>query len=177
MANGRPMRHIHLVPIMWNDRDPLARFPRSKPYNGDAGGTSRPNRDSFADEPAPPRFARNIDGRLGCSSGSRTPGEPHVKTAASHRGPWTRGPRAEYPPDKRYDLRMSSTNIVVTDKIEPPEQKIEPPVQGGTMIVRILRTGLDSQVERNDRVAVEAPLEYLLHHPALGLEPVSFGTT
>jgi len=45
------------------------------------------------------------------------------------------------------------------------------------MIVRILRTGPDSQVERNDRVAVEAPLEYLLHHPALGLEPVSFGTT
>src|SRR6267142_4586784 len=45
------------------------------------------------------------------------------------------------------------------------------------MIVRILRTGLDSQVERNDRVAVEAPLEYMLHHPALGLEPVSFGTT
>ena len=72
---------------------------------------------------------------------------------------------------------MSSTNIVVPDKIEPPEQKIEPPVQGGTMIVRILRTGLDSQVERNDRVAVEAPLEYMLHHPALGLEPVSFGTT
>ena len=47
MANGRPMRHSHLVPIMWNDRDPLARFPRSKPYNGDAGGTSRPNLDSY----------------------------------------------------------------------------------------------------------------------------------
>jgi FdhD protein len=72
---------------------------------------------------------------------------------------------------------MSSTNIVVSDKIEPPQQKIEPPVQSGTMMVRILRTGLDSQVERNDRVAVEAPLEYMLHHPALGLEPVSFGTT
>lgn len=54
---------------------------------------------------------------------------------------------------------------------------IEPPVAGGTMMVRIVRTGLESQVERNDRVAVEAPLEYLLHHPALGLEPVSFGTT
>jgi FdhD protein len=54
---------------------------------------------------------------------------------------------------------------------------IEPPAQSGTLIVRILRTGLDSQVEKNDRVAVEAPLEYLLHHPALGLEPVSFGTT
>ena len=65
---------------------------------------------------------------------------------------------------------MSTPKIAALDKIEPP-------VQSGTMIVRILRTGLDSQVERNDRVAVEAPLEYLLHHPALGLEPVSFGTT
>jgi FdhD protein len=44
-------------------------------------------------------------------------------------------------------------------------------------MVRILRTGLETQVERYDRVAVEAPLEFLLHHPALGLEPVSFGTT
>jgi FdhD protein len=26
-------------------------------------------------------------------------------------------------------------------------------------------------------VAVEAPLEFLLHHPALGMEPMSFGTT
>jgi FdhD protein len=65
---------------------------------------------------------------------------------------------------------MSTPKVAALDKIEPP-------AQSGTMIVRILRTGLDSQVERNDRVAVEAPLEYLLHHPALGLEPVSFGTT
>jgi FdhD protein len=63
-----------------------------------------------------------------------------------------------------------------TPKVAAPGG-IEPPAQSGTMIVRILRTGLDSQVERTDRVAVEAPLEYLLHHPALGLEPVSFGTT
>jgi FdhD protein len=63
-----------------------------------------------------------------------------------------------------------------TPKVAAPGE-IEPPAQSGTMIVRILRTGLDSQVERTDRVAVEAPLEYLLHHPALGLEPVSFGTT
>jgi FdhD protein len=63
-----------------------------------------------------------------------------------------------------------------TPKVAAPDE-IESPAQSGTMIVRILRTGLDSQVERNDRVAVEAPLEYLLHHPALGLEPVSFGTT
>src|SRR5450631_964874 len=65
---------------------------------------------------------------------------------------------------------MSSTKVVAPDNIEPP-------AQSGTMIVRILRTGLESQVEKNDRVAVEAPLEYMLHHPALGLEPVSFGTT
>jgi FdhD protein len=65
---------------------------------------------------------------------------------------------------------------MTTPEVAVPKE-IEPPVQSGTMAVKILRTGLDSQVERNDRVAVEAPLEYLLHHPALGLEPVSFGTT
>ena len=53
----------------------------------------------------------------------------------------------------------------------------EPPVAAGTMKVRIVRAGLDSHLEKEDRVAVEAPLEYMLHHPALGLEPVSFGTT
>jgi FdhD protein len=51
------------------------------------------------------------------------------------------------------------------------------PVAGGTMKVDIVRAGLDSHVDKEDRVAVEAPLEYMLHHPALGLEPVSFGTT
>jgi FdhD protein len=50
-------------------------------------------------------------------------------------------------------------------------------VAGGTMKVRILRTGAGPQIQQEDRVAVEAPLEYLLHHPALGSEPVSFGTT
>jgi FdhD protein len=45
------------------------------------------------------------------------------------------------------------------------------------MSVRILRVDPDSHLEKEDRVAVEAPLEYMLHHPALGLEPVSFGTT
>ena len=47
----------------------------------------------------------------------------------------------------------------------------------GTMKVHITRASLDSHVDKEDRVAVEAPLEYMLHHPALGLEPVSFGTT
>jgi len=54
---------------------------------------------------------------------------------------------------------------------------VEPPVAGGTMKVNIVRAGLDSHLDKEDRVAVEAPLEYMLHHPALGLEPVSFGTT
>jgi FdhD protein len=63
-----------------------------------------------------------------------------------------------------------------TPKVAAPDE-IERPAQSGTTIVRILRREPGSQIERNDRVAVEAPLEYLLHHPALGIEPVSFGTT
>jgi FdhD protein len=59
----------------------------------------------------------------------------------------------------------------------PASATRDAPVSSGTMKVRILRTGLEPQVEREDRVAVEAPLEYMLHHPALGVEPVSFGTT
>lgn len=51
------------------------------------------------------------------------------------------------------------------------------PVQSGTLNLRVLRAGLDSQVEKDDRVAVEAPLEFQLHHPALGMEPVSYGAT
>lgn len=43
--------------------------------------------------------------------------------------------------------------------------------------MRIQRAALDASVERDDRVAVEAPLEFQLHHPALGAEPASFGTT
>ncbi len=48
---------------------------------------------------------------------------------------------------------------------------------GGTLKVRIVRASPGSHLEKEDRVAVEAPLEYMLHHPALGIEPVSFGTT
>ena len=43
--------------------------------------------------------------------------------------------------------------------------------------MQLRRLSLDGQFEKSDRVAVEAPLEFQLHHPALGLEPVSFGTT
>ena len=52
-----------------------------------------------------------------------------------------------------------------------------PPAASGTQNVRIQRLSLDDHVEKDDRVAVEAPLEFQIHHPALGLEPVSFGTT
>jgi FdhD protein len=64
---------------------------------------------------------------------------------------------------------------VSTAEFITPGQEL--PVAGGTMKVNIIRAALDSHVEKEDRVAVEAPLEYMLHHPALGLEPVSFGTT
>jgi FdhD protein len=47
----------------------------------------------------------------------------------------------------------------------------------GTLTVRILRSTADRQTPLEDRVAVEAPLEFLLHHPSLGPEPLSFGTT
>ncbi len=59
--------------------------------------------------------------------------------------------------------------------IEPAE--IDAPAPSGTMNVRVLRAGLESRFEKDDRVAVEGPLEYLLQHPLLGLEPISFGTT
>src|SRR3981189_2094744 len=56
-------------------------------------------------------------------------------------------------------------------------QDSEPRAASGTLNVRILRSSANSQAARDDRVAVEAPLEFLLHHPALGPEPMSFGTT
>src|ERR1700687_4555334 len=48
---------------------------------------------------------------------------------------------------------------------------------GGTLKVRVLRAALDSSVEKDDRGACEARLDFHLHHPALGAEPASFGTT
>src|SRR5271156_3746095 len=47
----------------------------------------------------------------------------------------------------------------------------------GTLSVRVLRLKPDARTEQDDRVAVEAPLEFQLHHPGFGPEPVSFGTT
>jgi FdhD protein len=58
-----------------------------------------------------------------------------------------------------------------------PAPPPEPQAASGTLRVRVLRAGLDSRVDQDDRVAVEAPLEFLLHHPALGSEPASFGAT
>ena len=52
-----------------------------------------------------------------------------------------------------------------------------PHAEGGILTVQVLRSSADAQVAADDRVAVEAPLEFQLHHPALGPEPVSFGTT
>ncbi|MEP6548226.1 MAG: formate dehydrogenase accessory sulfurtransferase FdhD [Gammaproteobacteria bacterium] len=60
------------------------------------------------------------------------------------------------------------------DKVLPESTPAAP---SGTLNVRIQRATLDSRVSQEDRVAVEAPLEFLLHHPALGLDPLSFGTT
>jgi FdhD protein len=69
---------------------------------------------------------------------------------------------------------MSTAEFIAPGQQTPGQ---EAPVAGGTLKVRIVRAGLESHLEKEDRVAVEAPLEYMLHHPALGLEPVSFGTT
>ena len=47
----------------------------------------------------------------------------------------------------------------------------------GTLTVKVLRAGPGLHTPVDDRVAVEAPLEFQLHHPTFGVEPVSFGTT
>ncbi|HTT06971.1 MAG TPA: formate dehydrogenase accessory sulfurtransferase FdhD [Steroidobacteraceae bacterium] len=64
---------------------------------------------------------------------------------------------------------------MVTVVVPDPAEEASAP--SGTMNVRVLRAGIDSRSERDDRVAVEAPLEYMLQHPMLGPEPISFGTT
>jgi FdhD protein len=53
----------------------------------------------------------------------------------------------------------------------------DPQIAAGTLKVRVVRASLHQRVEQDDRVAVEAPLEFQLHHPAFGPEAVSFGTT
>ncbi len=51
------------------------------------------------------------------------------------------------------------------------------PVLAGTLGLPIWRVGPEGCTVQDDPVAVEAPLEFLVHHPAWGTEPVSFGTT
>jgi FdhD protein len=55
--------------------------------------------------------------------------------------------------------------------------EVDAAAPSGTMNVRVLRAGLENRFEKDDRVAVEGPLEYMLQHPMLGHEPISFGTT
>ena len=52
-----------------------------------------------------------------------------------------------------------------------------PTATAGTVAVRIVRARAGDRAERDDRIVVEAPLEFQLHHPALGGEAVSFGGT
>jgi len=65
---------------------------------------------------------------------------------------------------------------------KPPGISAKPTISG-TLGVRILRLGLEpgavgqERCDLDDQVAVEAPLEIQLHHPAFGGETVSFGTT
>ncbi len=47
----------------------------------------------------------------------------------------------------------------------------------GNLAVRVVRFKGMGQTTVDDQLAVEAPLEILLHHPALGPEPASFGAT
>jgi FdhD protein len=71
--------------------------------------------------------------------------------------------------------------MATADKAFPAKSTPQPaaatPAAAGTLNVRILRSSVDAQTAEDDRVAVEAPLEFLLHHASLGPEPLSFGTT
>ena len=62
-----------------------------------------------------------------------------------------------------------------TAKASPAESAR--PAAAGTLSVGIERWSGRGASAAEDRVAVEAPLEYFLHHPALGFDAVSFGTT
>jgi FdhD protein len=60
---------------------------------------------------------------------------------------------------------------------KPHSPDAAPPAASGTLNVHVVRASPGGRSERLDRVAVEAPLEFQLHHPVLGPEPASFGTT
>lgn len=61
--------------------------------------------------------------------------------------------------------------------VDVPETSSAAAEESGTLEVGIVRASYGQRLARTDRVAVEAPLEFQLHHPSLGPEPVSFGTT
>jgi FdhD protein len=70
---------------------------------------------------------------------------------------------------RRYHGVMAEDLVAAGEADAPPSS--------GTMSVRVLRVGPKGRSEQADRVAVEGPLEYMLEHPMLGHEPISFGTT
>jgi FdhD protein len=74
---------------------------------------------------------------------------------------------------KTEPVKHSPVSTADVQKVMPSRAK----VAAGTLAVRVLRATLDARAEQDDRVAVEAPLEFQLHHPVLGPEPMSFGTT
>ena len=64
----------------------------------------------------------------------------------------------------------------MTGKLNDRTDAAAPP-RGGVLSVPIDRFTPERRTAGTDRVAVEAPLEVLLHHPAFGQEPASFGAT
>jgi len=71
----------------------------------------------------------------------------------------------------------TSEKLMSHSDLAETSRDMESPASSGTMNVRVLRAGLESRFEKDDRVAVEGPLEYMLQHPMLGPLPISFGTT
>ncbi len=64
-------------------------------------------------------------------------------------------------------------------KTRPPTPEFHAPAQAlsGSLAVDVVRLGPGAPTGHADRVTVEAPLEFQLHHPSLGGEAVSFGAT
>jgi FdhD protein len=77
------------------------------------------------------------------------------------------------------------TNFVLPDRSATAPAAADPMgstpgvarAQSGTLAVRIERWRDGAEDAGDDRVAVEAPLEFLLHHAAFGEEALSFGAT
>jgi FdhD protein len=61
--------------------------------------------------------------------------------------------------------------------MDPAENLPTEPAASGTQSVKMVRASAEGRTAKEDRVAVEAPLEFLLHHSSLGRDPLSFGTT